>query len=184
MNISLFGPADKEEESFSSIQKDDEFKQFEQNDLADDNLKRKGAFRKRFGIDRLIYKNKNMMEAIRDPSIELAKINEDYQALAWKMSELWRRVYITLLEAGYSEEEAKRRSDEYIAPLIMAETKLIKARHPFALGGGKKEKQSMMEQLFARLKGTKGLGPTPSSTALLPEGKGKEKVKGESEEGS
>jgi hypothetical protein len=185
-SFALFGEKSDREKTYSDLEETQDIKNFAERPAKEEpneKIKAKYAFRKRFGIDRLIYKNKNMIDVLNNPSSELEKINKDYQVLAWEMADLWRRVFLNLQEAGYSDEEAKRRADEYIAPLIMAETKLIKARHPFALGGSKKEKQSLMEQLYQRLKGTRSIGHPPSTAALAPsnvKGKAIEEAKGES----
>lgn len=132
------------------------------------------AFRRRFGINRLIFKNKDMLNALKNPSAEIDKINKDYNILALKLSKQYRRVYTALLEAGYSVEESKRRADEYIAPLIMAEVKLIKAHHPFALssGKGKEGKSSMMEQLYHRLRGHRAGAPANAELPAAGRGTG------------
>jgi hypothetical protein len=177
MNTSLFSTAKNElDESYSDPHLANIIKSLEDNDFKNsEDSKIAGDFRKRFGIDRLIYKNRNMIDVLKNPTRELEGINKDYQILTAKMAQLWRRVYLSLIEAGYSVEESKRRADEYIAPLIIAETKLIKARHPFALGGAKKDKSTLMEQLYHRMKGADKAGKPVSARALVPEGKGKEK---------
>jgi hypothetical protein len=154
-SFALFAPAEQGEESYNTLTSNDNQNILDlERSITNDHTRRPLAFRRRFGIERLLYKNENMKRVLEKPTTELAAINRDYQALTLRMEKQWRAIYLSLIDAGYSEEEAKRRADEYIAPLIIAETKLIKARHPFALGG-KKGKDDLMEKLFARLKGAK-----------------------------
>jgi hypothetical protein len=125
-------------------------------------------FRRRFGIERLVYKNNDMKTALAADANsplreEVAKINKAYDLVGWELADQYEKVLARLLEIGYSQEEAKRRADEYIAPIVMAEIKLVKAKHPFALGSGKGKKgPSMTDALYSRLKGA-SLKPAPKA---------------------
>ena len=97
-------------------------------------------FLSRFGVSNAIRRNADMINTISHPDQVVTAINDAYNAIGAKLSIEYRRVYVDLTNLGVSPEEARARADNYIAPILKAELKLLKIRFPFSFGKDKSEK--------------------------------------------
>lgn len=113
-------------------------------------------FRTRFGLKRVIERNKNIVNTLTDPKGAIADINKKYQDISYEMVKLYQKYYTKLIEQGVPQGLAQKRVDEYILPLMDAELQIMALEFPYNFGSNHNESNLHMQQILFQ---------TPSSGA-------------------
>lgn len=105
-------------------------------DVLETEFTRSGTgFKKRFGIERLINRNNDMVDALFNPVNAVNKINGEYDRIAKQLDPMYRVRFNQLLKLGYSEEESKKATDAFMIPLIQNELAYLKLVYPYTFSG-------------------------------------------------
>ena len=115
-----------------------------------------GQFMTRFGLQRVVARNDNIIDTLSNPKQTVININFEYRTLAKRCAVLYYRFYQELIGQGVPQGLAQKRADEYILPIMEGELQVMSLKYPYNFGSSSGESNLAMQNILFSNPGSSG----------------------------